>query len=170
MDYLWCTKSQANFLCTSSAFYPFQNVLHVLEASLNNDWMTTAKEQQNSLIQNNRSLCPKKELSCTPVSAPPISGSVNRASMDAAWQPCRLLPVWWCCLLPAGRWPEECFHGTLGHWMRSWWGRWPGWRPPPCQGGTEPQPGSSHPCSWGWIRNLPLERRNTALINLTQSS
>lgn len=90
-------------------------------------------------------------------------------SRDVTQQQAAFLPVWWCCLLPGGRWPRECFHETLGHWMRSWWGQWPDWRHPPCRGGTEPQPGSSHPCSWNWTQSLPLGGWNIAPINHNQS-
>ena len=175
MDYLLCSKSWANFLHTSSAFYQFLNVTHVLEPSLNYDRMTTARYQKNSLFTTKqfcalrmsslsyRSLSTAQYL--VPWMKPPPVQQGRPIGSEAAF-----LPVWWCCLLPAGRWPGECFHGTLDRWMRSLWGRWPDWRPPPCQGGTEPRPGSSPPCSWSWTRNLPLGRWNIALINHNQSS
>ena len=132
-----------------------------------------SKVSTEFVFQNNIILCPKNELFLVQESQHQPGFWLPEQSLlpfakDAT--PAAFLPVWWYCLLPEGRWPGECSHGTLGHWTHSLWGRWPDWRPPPCQGGTEPQPGSSHPCSWSWTRNLPLGRWNIALIIHNQRS
>lgn len=168
MDFLPCPRSWINFLCTSSAVYQFSNVTHVLKPSLNYEWLR--KIPVEFAFPKNRILCSGNEPPIVEeprhhAGAWPSEQSLFLLSRDTTQQQAAFLPVWWCCLLPGGRWPGECSHETLGHWMHSWWGQWPGWRHPPCRGGTEPQPGSSHPCLWSWTQSLPLGRWNTVIIH-----